>query len=71
MIQTDITKGSTVTYKGNSYTFTGLGKLKNPTTGQWVQCALYSNNNENFARELADFRSKFSLRNNQPGKKEL
>jgi hypothetical protein len=66
MIKGDIAKGTEVRYMGNVYTFTGLGKLKDPTTGVWVQCALYSNNNENFARESLDFRAKFSVKNNQP-----
>lgn len=45
-------------YKGNTYTYQGVGKYKD-TTGKWIDAVIYSKDNHIYMREILDFFEKF------------
>jgi hypothetical protein len=60
--ESELTIGCKVSYKGDTYTFDGFAMMKDPTTQEWLRCAVYTNfTGVRFVRELEDFRAKFKV----------
>lgn len=41
------------------YLYKGVCRMKNPTTGEWADAAVYCDEKQTFVRELNDFNNKF------------
>jgi hypothetical protein len=60
--ESGLTIGCKVSYKGDTYTFDGFANMKDPTTREWLRCAVYFNlTGVRYVRELEDFRAKFRV----------